>query len=316
MNGVALEVQGVSRRFRNRVAVRELSFEAREGEIVGLVGPNGAGKTTAIRVLSTVLAPSSGEFRVAGIPHSRPIEIRRRIGVLPESSGYPRNYTGTEYLRFHARLFGLSGVATERLLVDVGLGERSAARIATYSRGMRQRLGIARALVNDPSVIFLDEPTLGLDPAGQRDLRELVRSIARDRGTTVVLSTHILSEVEELCSNVLILDDGAVRLAGTMADVLRAAGVRRSGRLRVPVDLVDRARAALSESTAVLVEDGDGRDGVLTVSVVGEAHARVSEVMNLALQKVLSTGVPVLGFEVDNAQLGTAFLVLTGEEAR
>ena len=175
----AIEARGVEKRYGSLVAVADLSFDAQAGEILGVLGPNGAGKTTAIRVLTTILAPTRGTFEVAGSPHTSPSEIRGRIGVLPESAGYPERQTAEEYLRYHARLYGQSragaGAVASSLLEEVGLGDRSRSLISTYSRGMRQRLGIARALVNEPRVVFLDEPTLGLDPAGQRQILGTVR---------------------------------------------------------------------------------------------------------------------------------------------
>jgi ABC-2 type transport system ATP-binding protein len=231
MEGVTLEARRLAKRYRARTAVEDLSFRAREGEILGLLGPNGAGKTTTIRLLTTILTPTSGDFSVAGIPSSRPADIRRRVGVLPESAGYPGYQTGDEYLRYHARLFGLDRAAArcvaERLLAEVGLAERASTRISTYSRGMRQRLGIARALVNDPAVVFLDEPTLGLDPAGQRQVLGLVKEVAERRRRTVVLSTHTLSEVDEVCTNVVILDHGKLLIAGTPREITRVAGAPR-----------------------------------------------------------------------------------------
>ena len=198
----AVEALGVAKTYGSFTAVDDLSFAIPAGEILGVLGPNGAGKTTAIRVLTTVLAPTRGSFSVAGVPHHRPLELRRRIGVLPESSGYPDRQTGEEHLRYHARLFGATRAGartqTRSLLASVGLAERARSPIASYSRGMRQRLGIARALVNDPQVVFLDEPTLGLDPAGQRQMLALVRHLAEQRGTAILLSTHLLSEVEEI----------------------------------------------------------------------------------------------------------------------
>src|SRR5262249_28171237 len=195
-----------------------------------------------IRLLSTVLPPTSGTFTVAGIPSTRPSEIRRRVGVLPESSGYPGHQTGREYLRYHARLFGHSRVGSARvadeLLTEVGLAARASSRISTYSRGMRQRLGIARALVNEPTVVLLDEPTLGLDPAGQRQVLDMVRGIAHGRGSTVVLSTHTLPEVEEVCTSAIILGAGSVLASGSISEVTRTVTVQHSGQLRVPVDLV------------------------------------------------------------------------------
>ena len=246
---VTLEAHGLKKAYGDMVAVEDLSFTARAGEVIGLLGPNGAGKTTAIRMLTTILAPTAGSFAVAGIPHTRPAEIRQRIGVLPESAGYPDQQTGEEFLRYHARLFGHSRASARAtaatLLAEVGLAERGSSRIATYSRGMRQRLGIARALVNDPQVVFFDEPTLGLDPAGQRQVLRLVEGIARERGATVVLSTHFLGEVEDTCSRVLILNRGRVVAEGTVAEVTRRAAAPRRGRFRVPAELRDRALAAL-----------------------------------------------------------------------
>ena len=200
----AVETHGVARQYGSLLALDNLTIMVQPGEVLGVLGPNGAGKTTAVRVLTTILSPSRGSFAVDGIPHTRPTEIRRRIGVLPESAGYPERQTGEEHLRYHARLYGHSRASAravaQALLEEVGLSDRRKSLIATYSRGMRQRLGIARALVNDPHVVFLDEPTLGLDPAGQRQVLGNVRRIASEHGAAVLLSTHLLAEVEENCS--------------------------------------------------------------------------------------------------------------------
>jgi ABC-2 type transport system ATP-binding protein len=229
---MTIEAHALTKAYRALVAVQDLSFTAGAGEVIGLLGPNGAGKTTAIRVLTTILAPSAGSFAVAGIPHTRPAEIRRRVGVLPESAGYPQQQTGIEFLRYHARLYGQTRPsahsAAAALLRDVGLAERQSSPIATYSRGMRQRLGIARALVNDPAVVFLDEPTLGLDPAGQEQVLQVIERISREHAATVILSTHLLAEVEEVCSRVLILNRGRLIADGTVAQVTQQAGGRLS----------------------------------------------------------------------------------------
>ena len=223
-----IEASGLCKRYGARTALDGLTFTADTGEVIGLLGPNGAGKTTAIRLLTTILEPTGGTFTVAGIPGDQPHRIRQRIGVLPESAGYPDRQSGAEYLRYAARLFGRSRpdarTAAERLLADVGLSERAGARIATYSRGMKQRLGIARALVNDPAVVFLDEPTLGLDPAGQGEILATISDVARQRGATVVLSTHTLTEVEQVCDNLLILDRGKLRATGPIAEIVAGAG--------------------------------------------------------------------------------------------
>ena len=303
----AIEVDGLTKRFGGRVAVDDLRFTARRGEVVGLLGPNGAGKTTTIRLLSTVLTPTSGRFRVAGVGSGDAGRIRRRVGVLPESAGYPGFLSGRDFLRYHARLYGRDQVDTlvSRLLDDVDLTERASSRIGTYSRGMRQRLGIARALINEPSVVLLDEPTLGLDPAGQRQMLSMVRRIAAERGAAVVLSTHTLPEVEQVCGRVLIMANGRAVVSGTVDEVTRSVSARRSGRLRVPLELMERAIRALAGVPGATTEvSGE----TITVSTPTDTNA--------ALHAVLSAEVPVLSFEVDGIRLGDAFLALTAKEDR
>lgn len=256
---------------------------------------------------------------MAGQPGTATTEIRRLIGVLPESSGYPRSQTGREYLRYHARLYGLSSQwarrATDDLLAQVGLAERADSAISSYSRGMRQRLGIARALVNNPAVVFLDEPTLGLDPAGQAQVLNLVRDIA-GRGTTVVLSTHTLPEVEQACSRVVIIDRGRVLVSGSVGEVIRAAVVERFAQLRVPTDLIERAVRALVELPEVAVAQIAERPDVLRITLPGSGTGHFDgrdDGINAALMAVANARVPVLSFEVEGAQLSDAFLKLTRE---
>jgi ABC-2 type transport system ATP-binding protein len=315
----AIESRGLEKRYGSLVAVADLSFRAEAGEILGVLGPNGAGKTTAVRVLTTILAPTRGSFEVAGVTGARPAEIRRRIGVLPESAGYPERQTGDEYLCYHARLFGASRVgartAAAALLDEVGLSGRSRSLIGTYSRGMRQRLGIARALVNEPVVVFLDEPTLGLDPAGQRQILGTVRRIASERGATVLLSTHLLTEVEETCSRVLILNHGRVAAEGTVSEVTRLAAAPRSGKLRVPQDQVEPALAALSTVPGVtLAASPDGQPGLIGISLAQADGWPVEDAMNAGLRAIVDAGIPVLSFELEGARLSDAFLAMT--EAR
>lgn len=309
----AVEARDVRMEYGALVAVEDLSFAVEAGEILGVLGPNGAGKTTAIRVLTTILSPTRGSFQVAGVPHTRPTEIRALIGVLPESAGYPEQQTGEDLLRFYGRLYGHSrssaAADAKRLLAEVGLAERARSLVSTYSRGMRQRLGIARALVNDPQVVFLDEPTLGLDPAGQRQVLTLVRGLAQERGATVLLSTHLLAEVEELCSRVLILNRGRVAAEGTVSEVARRAAAPRSARVRVPAERIEEARDALASANGVEgVERADGQAGGLVVAFASAGE----ESGAAALLALAEAGVPVLAFELEGARLSDAFLAMTG----
>jgi ABC-2 type transport system ATP-binding protein len=310
--GAMIEAEGLRRSFRAVVAVEDLTFTADAGEVVGLLGPNGAGKTTAIRMLTTVLRPIAGRFAIAGVPHTRPQEVRRRIGVLPEAAGFPDQQTGAEHLRYHAELFGQSPARARAraasLLDDVGLADRAAAPIAHYSRGMRQRLGIARALVNDPAVMFLDEPTLGLDPAGQDHVLRLVGRIARERAATVLLSTHLLAEVEEICSRVVILNRGRVVADGTVDDVARRAAAPRRLRFRVPVGARDRAIAALARVPGVSDPGAvDGAPGWLAATAPAAPLAEV-------VRALADAGVRVLAFEVEGPRLRDAFRSMTGTD--
>jgi ABC-2 type transport system ATP-binding protein len=305
----AIEADGVEKRYGPLVAVADLTFSTEPGEILGVLGPNGAGKTTAIRVLTTILAPTRGRFEVAGASHNEPAKIRKRIGVLPESAGYPERQTGEEYLRYHARLYGQrrdsARAAAGSLLEEVGLSERAGALTSTYSRGMRQRLGIARALVNEPRVVFLDEPTLGLDPAGQRQVLGMIRRIADERGATVMLSTHLLAEVEETCSRVLILNQrGRVVAQGTVAEVSRRAAAPRTGTIAVPPQNVEAALAVLTGVEGVQVAS-DGRPGSLALALTE------SESMNSAVGAIVAAGIPLLSSELEGARLSDAFLAMT-----
>ena len=308
----AVQASGVRKEYGSLVALEDLSFAVEAGEILGVLGPNGAGKTTAIRVLTTILSPTSGSFHVAGVPHTRPNEIRSRIGVLPESAGYPEHQTGEEFLRFHARLYGstrpTASAVARALLAEVGLTERARSPVATYSRGMRQRLGIARALVNAPDVVFLDEPTLGLDPAGQLQVLGLIHGLARERGATVLLSTHQLAEVEELCTRVLILNRGRVAAEGTVSEIARTAAAPRSARVRVPAERAEDARRALDHAAGVeSVESSDRQHGGLVVAFASAGEESGTAAL-LALQEAQ---IPILAFELEGARLSDAFLSMT-----
>jgi ABC-2 type transport system ATP-binding protein len=312
----ALEAEGLSKSYGDLRAVDSFSVRVDPGIVLGFLGPNGAGKTTVIRMLSTVLPPDAGSFTVAGVPHTQPMEIRRRTGVLPESAGYPQGQTGEEWLTYHARLFGQNRddahATARRLLAEVGLADRAGSLIGTYSRGMRQRLGIARALVNEPRVVFLDEPTLGLDPIGQRQVLDLVTGIARGRGVTVVLSTHVLAEVEQSCDRVLILNRGRVVAEGTVAEVSRTAAAPRLAVVRVPAEMQDQA-VDVFRGGEIRAETNGYRLGELALTVPADVSPEAASAQ--VLTTLMTVGVPVLEFRLEGGRLSDAFLAVTAEEA-
>ena len=219
-----LVAEGLRKSYGPRCALQGLSFSLKAGHILGFLGPNGAGKTTSIRILTTMMEPDSGHFMIDGIGSEYPAQIRQRIGVLPENLGFPRQMTGLEYLTYFGQLYGRTATATRESALDllemVGMHQRANSLLGTYSRGMRQRIGIARALVNDPVIVFLDEPTLGLDLRGRQEFLELVLRIARERNVAVVLCSHLLSEIEGICDDVIILNVGYTVAKGTVAEVI------------------------------------------------------------------------------------------------
>lgn len=220
--------ENLTKSYGKNVAVDKLNLRVKEGEFFGFLGANGAGKTTTIRMLTGILNPDFGRALISQLPPEKKKEISQIIGVVPESRGFYDWMTATEYLSFFGRIYGISGNElknrVENLLSQVGLTDKKNARIATYSRGMRQRLGLARALINNPKVIFLDEPTLGLDPQGQIDVKNLLKKL-NNEGTTIFLSSHLLDEVSSLCSRFGIIKKGKLAVEGTLDDLRRATNL-------------------------------------------------------------------------------------------
>ncbi len=205
----ALSVDGLSKRFGERIAFADLSFEVGQGEVFGFLGPNGAGKTTTVRTLGTLIAPTTGSATVAGIPLTpeNGVEIRRRISIMPESPGLYLKLTVRENLECFADLYEVPEprARIDSALAAVKLADRAGDACGTLSKGLRQRVALARALLSDPQVLFLDEPTSGLDPVASRDVHELIDGL-RQRGVTIFLTTHRLEEAERLCDRVAILN--------------------------------------------------------------------------------------------------------------
>ncbi len=223
-----IEARQLAKRFGSVEAVRDVSFEARDGEITGLLGPNGAGKSTTLRMLYTVLKPDAGSALIDGIDvAAESLAARRAIGVLPHQAGIYAHLTARENIRYFGALQGLHGAALERrideLVVRLDLGEFADRRARGFSQGERVRTAIARALVHAPRNVLLDEPTNGLDVMATRALRELIRGL-RDLGHCVLFSSHVMQEVAALCDRIVVIDHGRVAAAGTPRDLVAAAG--------------------------------------------------------------------------------------------
>jgi ABC-2 type transport system ATP-binding protein len=320
-----LLAQDLHKSYGPRPALRGLSFSMQAGRILGFLGPNGAGKTTAIRILTTMLEPDAGHFVVHGIGSEYPDKIRREIGVLPESLGFPKQITGIEYLTYYGQLYGRTAAQARShglaLLEEVGLQQRGKSLIGSYSHGMRQRLGIARSLVNDPVVVFLDEPTLGLDPRGQQELLGLVRRTAQERQVGVVLCSHALWEIEVVCDDVVILNVGQVAAAGSVSEVIggvRTNGVQRNVlRIQVAAPSVAEAQPVLEALPDVMKATPTGEAaGWLRVELAApcdDASSQDLSVNNRILEALIRADIPILSFEAAGSRLNEVFLSLTEE---
>jgi ABC-2 type transport system ATP-binding protein len=221
---VVIRTRGLGKRYGEHVAVRSLDLEVHAGEVFGLLGPNGAGKTTTILMLLGLSEPTSGEAEVLGLdPARNPLQVKRHVGYLPDAVGFYRNLTGRENLRYTCRLNGIDARDAEAridlALGRVGLRDAGEDPVDTYSRGMLQRLGLADALVKEPLVLILDEPTTSIDPVGVLEVLELVRSLAHEQGVAVLLSSHLLHQVQQVCDRMAIFVAGDVVAMGTVADL-------------------------------------------------------------------------------------------------
>jgi ABC-2 type transport system ATP-binding protein len=221
----ALSVDGLTRRFGDLVAVNNLTFEVPAGGVVGFVGPNGSGKSTTIRVLLGLIAPSGGTGTVLGEPIEHPERFAGRVGALIESPAFVGSLTGEDNLRSLAALRGVPAKRIGEVLQIVGLAGRENDKASTYSLGMKQRLGIAAALLPDPELLVLDEPTNGLDPAGIVEIRELLRSLATG-GRTVVVSSHLLGEIQAMVDNLVVIRFGELVYAGSLEGLMEQATER------------------------------------------------------------------------------------------
>jgi len=302
---VVLSAEGLTKRFGKREAVSGVSFDVRAGEVFGFLGPNGAGKTTTIRMLVGLARPDAGRVRIRGLDLAHDFErAMAHVGSIVEAPDLYKYLTGRENLLHFSRMLPPGAAKRiEELAALVVLAERLDDKVSAYSLGMRQRLGIAQALLGNPDILILDEPANGLDPAGIREIRQLVRRLAAERGIAVFVSSHLLSEIEQMCDRVAIIHRGRTLAAAPVAELLD----------RVASDVV-RVRARPARRAAeILVEFGptevepEGAADAVSARVPPE---RVPE----ALRRLLAAGVDVYSVERPVPSLEEIFLEITGGE--
>ncbi len=304
-----IKVENLTKRYAGVTAIKDLNFEVEKGEIVGFLGPNGAGKSTTMRILTGYLPATSGRASIAGYDiFEKSIEARRHIGYLPEHTPLYTDLRVGEYLRYRANLKGVPGSKVRERVGDVlelcSLRDRERSLIGSLSKGYRQRVGLADALVHDPDLLILDEPTIGLDPNQIRQVRELIKKLGGKR--TVLISTHILPEVEIMCSRVVVIHKGEIRASDTAENLLK--NHRAAGRMRLEAKVGAEAATALSAVAGVkdVSVEADGDWSIF--QMVLEANADPSEEV---LRVAMSKGWPVRELTRRRPTLEDVFVELT-----
>ena len=267
MTEPAVAIAGVTKVFpvpfqrRSIVAVRDLNLEVSSGQIYGLLGPNGSGKSTTLKILLGLVSPNRGKSEIFGLD-SNLVESREAVGFLPENPYFYKYLTGGETLRFYGKLCGLRGVKlrcrVEELLDLVDLTSARDRRLRGYSKGMLQRIGLAQALVQEPKLLVLDEPTAGVDPAGAREIRDLILDL-KQRGITILLSSHLLGQVQEICDRVGILANGVLVREGAVSDLLAIENQTDIVLENASPELLQEIEALTAKSGARLIEQGRSR---------------------------------------------------------
>jgi ABC-2 type transport system ATP-binding protein len=296
-----LELVNLSKTYGRRgggvQAVRDVSLSVGAGEVYGFLGPNGAGKSTTIRMLLGLIAPTAGEVRLFGTDLRRDASVLRRVGSLVDGGAFYPFLTGRRNLEVVAKTHGGGGERIDALLDQVGLAKDAKRKVKGYSTGMRQRLGVAAALLNDPDVVILDEPVNGLDVAGIQEMRALIRSLAADHDKTVFLSSHLLHEVQQVCDRIAIISKGEIVRESTIADLLR-----HDHGLRVEAAPIDVAEAALAARWPV-ERSGDAL-------IVRATRAEAPDVARC----LVAAGADLFGITLDQRNLEEVFLSITQPE--
>jgi ABC-2 type transport system ATP-binding protein len=308
-----IETVNLTKRYGDFVALESLNLSIEEGDCYGFIGPNGAGKTTTIKILATLLKPSSGQATIDGLTIGfQNRQIRPLIGYVPDFMGAYDDMLVEEYLQFFAAAYGIHGEERERVVRDVleltDLSYKAGAQVNALSRGMSQRLSVARVLLHDPKVLLLDEPASGLDPRARIEMRELLKELKR-MGKTILISSHILHELAELCNAVGIIERGTLVFSGSVAQAVERAGLQRVVRLAV-ADRTKEAAKLLAEAPGVrraaLVE-GEGGSAEIQLSLADDAATDVTDLPS----RLIGAGFRLRKFSEEPVNLETVFMRLT-----
>jgi ABC-2 type transport system ATP-binding protein len=310
-NMIAIIVENLTKKFNGFVAVDNISFSITRGEIFGLLGPNGAGKTTIISMLSTLLRPTSGSALVNGFELTKKEDdIRKSIGIVFQDQSLDEELTAYENMDFHGRLYRIPKLVRQERIVDllklVELEERKDSLVKTFSGGMRRRLEIARGLLHEPKVLFLDEPTLGLDPQTRNHLWEYIERLNKEKGITMILTTHYMDEADRLCDRVAIMDKGKLIAANTPEKLKEEIG----GDV-ITITSSEREELYAKLKTLSWIKHVEPHDGFLTINLEN-AERHVVEIANLSA----TNGIEIDSISIHKPTLEDVFLHFTGRTIR
>lgn len=305
-----LEIHGLKKSFRSFQALSGLDMEIEEGALYGFVGPNGAGKTTAIRIITGLLKPDEGTVMIDGINALKDgRKVRDLFGYVPDEFGMYNNLKVSEYMEFFAAAYGLDGFVArsrcEELIAQMKLEEKADAFVDSLSRGMKQRLCLARALIHDPKLLILDEPTSGMDPRTRMEFKEMLKELCAE-GKTILISSHILSELSQMCTDIGIIDAGQIVLSGSISEILQK--VNDSNPLLIKIcGNRDQALKVLREDSRVRTVSIRGDEIAVRFHGTGRSEAEL-------LKKLVEAEVPVSGFSREQGDLESIFMQITSHD--
>jgi len=308
-----IEVRGLSKSFKDHLAVNDVNFYMNEGESVGLLGPNGAGKSTTISMISTLLPPSKGSVKYHGedaLKH--PENLRRTLGMVPQEIALYPELTAYENMKFFGKVYGLAGKELEKQIQEnlalVGLEDRQKDAVETYSGGMKRRINLAVALMHDPEILIMDEPTVGIDPQSRNYILDMVRDLNREKGLTILYTSHYMEEVEKLCDRVYIMDHGEIIASGTKDELKSILSNEETVQIEV-INKKEEFSSQLTNYSSVkrIIENERGYN-----LIISKGQHILSEIFELAKQ----TDTQITSLDIQTPTLEDVFLHLTGRKLR
>ncbi len=303
-----IKVEGLQKTYGKMEALKGISLEIKQGSIFGFVGPNGAGKSTTLKILATLMVPTKGKAYIDGVDVTKhPKQVRRLMGYMPDFFGVYERIKVTEYLDFYASCYGVSGGKRKSIIADLleltDLGYKADAYVDSLSRGMKQRLCLARSLVHDPKVLLLDEPASGLDPRARVEMRELLRELKK-MGKSIIISSHILPELAELCTEVGIIEGGELIAVGSMDEITAQLNQEKLIQIKVREKVTETI--AILEEYPMVVAVNETADGMLQVRFSGDG-----EEQSKLLRTLVIADLPVLSFAETTNSLEDLFMQIT-----